>query len=29
MTAQTGTEQGFTANTFAAFWAKPDLSDPS
>jgi ketosteroid isomerase-like protein len=21
--------QGFTAETFAAFWAKPDLSDPS
>jgi ketosteroid isomerase-like protein len=22
-------ERGFTAETFAAFWAKPDLSDPS
>jgi ketosteroid isomerase-like protein len=29
MTAHAATEQGFTAKTFAAFWAKPDLSDPS
>jgi ketosteroid isomerase-like protein len=33
MTEQTSTletdRQGFTADTFAAFWAKPDLSTPS
>jgi ketosteroid isomerase-like protein len=29
MTATVDQKQGFTAETFAAFWAKPDLSDPS
>jgi ketosteroid isomerase-like protein len=32
MTEQIATsdhQQGFTAETFAAFWAKPDLSDPA
>lgn len=33
MSEQTATEEavadGFTAGTFAAFWAKPDLSDPA
>jgi ketosteroid isomerase-like protein len=27
--SETATTEGFTAETFAAFWAKPDLSDPS
>jgi ketosteroid isomerase-like protein len=29
MSATTEEREGFTAETFAAFWAKPDLSDPS
>jgi ketosteroid isomerase-like protein len=29
MSATTEQRQGFTAETFAAFWAKPDLSDPA
>ena len=29
MEATTEQEQGFTAETFAAFWAKPDLTDPA
>jgi ketosteroid isomerase-like protein len=29
MTATVEQQEGFTAETFAAFWAKPDLSDPS
>jgi ketosteroid isomerase-like protein len=29
MNAAAEQKEGFTAETFAAFWAKPDLSDPS
>ncbi len=29
MSATAERSQGFTAETFGAFWAKPDLSDPS
>src|SRR5262245_47805903 len=29
MTAEIATKDGFTAETFATFWAKPDLSDPA
>src|SRR5262249_6346342 len=29
MIAETATKDGFTVETFAAFWAKPDLSDPA